>query len=267
MKSTACAACSRCRSSASGAPVSISQIADAEGLSPEYTAKLMRELRLGGLVESVRGAEGGYRLARPAEAISVWSALEVLGGAFFSEQFCECHGGPAAQVRARRATAGLRALWRAVQAALRETLSRIHLADLQRDERAMAAWLDPIRLVPLSRTPSSPSSRRIPDERFDPRAHRRPGQGQPRAAVHEGQPPAPAVRLLGAGRADPRHLLPEYRTVDVLADPEIRDGIKEYSSWPTIPQLYVAGEFQGGCDIVTEMYQSGELQQKLRPLG
>src|SRR6185503_6938810 len=66
--------------SAGGTPVSISQIADAEGLSPEYTAKLMRELRLGGLVDSVRGAEGGYRLARPAEAISVWSALEVLGG-------------------------------------------------------------------------------------------------------------------------------------------------------------------------------------------
>jgi monothiol glutaredoxin len=62
-------------------------------------------------------------------------------------------------------------------------------------------------------------------------------------------------------------LLPEYRTVDVLADPEIRDGIKEYSSWPTIPQLYVAGEFQGGCDIITEMYQSGELQQKLRTLS
>ena len=62
-------------------------------------------------------------------------------------------------------------------------------------------------------------------------------------------------------------LLPEYRTVDVLADPEIRDGIKEYSSWPTIPQLYVAGEFQGGCDIITEMYQNGELQQKLRTLS
>jgi monothiol glutaredoxin len=62
-------------------------------------------------------------------------------------------------------------------------------------------------------------------------------------------------------------LLPEYRTVDVLADPEIREGIKEYSAWPTIPQLYVAGEFQGGCDIITEMYQSGELQQKLRTLG
>ena len=62
-------------------------------------------------------------------------------------------------------------------------------------------------------------------------------------------------------------LVPDYQTVNVLEDSEIREGIKEYSSWPTIPQLYVAGEFQGGCDIVTEMYQSGELQQKLRSLG
>ncbi len=61
-------------------------------------------------------------------------------------------------------------------------------------------------------------------------------------------------------------LLPEYRTVNVLEDPEIREGIKEYSSWPTIPQLYLGGEFQGGCDIVIEMYESGELAQKLRTL-
>ncbi len=60
-------------------------------------------------------------------------------------------------------------------------------------------------------------------------------------------------------------LLPDYQTVDVLQDPAIREGIKEYSSWPTIPQLYVAGEFQGGCDIVIEMYENGELQQKLQP--
>ncbi len=53
--------------------------------------------------------------------------------------------------------------------------------------------------------------------------------------------------------------LPEYETVNVLADPAIRQGIKEYSSWPTIPQLYVKGEFVGGCDIVREMYESGEL--------
>ncbi len=59
------------------------------------------------------------------------------------------------------------------------------------------------------------------------------------------------------------HLIPEYTTVDVLADPEIRQGIKEFSSWPTIPQLYVRGEFIGGCDIVTEMFQAGELKAAL----
>ena len=54
-------------------------------------------------------------------------------------------------------------------------------------------------------------------------------------------------------------ILPDYETVDVLADPAIRDGIKTFSSWPTIPQLYVNGEFIGGCDIITEMAASGEL--------
>lgn len=53
----------------------------------------------------------------------------------------------------------------------------------------------------------------------------------------------------------------EFETVDVLADPAIRQGIKDYSDWPTIPQLYVKGEFVGGCDIITEMTLSGELDQ------
>lgn len=52
-------------------------------------------------------------------------------------------------------------------------------------------------------------------------------------------------------------------TVDVLQDPEIREGIKQYANWPTIPQLYVNGEFVGGCDIMREMYESGELQKVL----
>jgi monothiol glutaredoxin len=54
-------------------------------------------------------------------------------------------------------------------------------------------------------------------------------------------------------------LVPDYTTVDVLADPEIRDGVKQFSSWPTIPQLYVAGEFIGGCDIVKELFATGEI--------
>ena len=59
------------------------------------------------------------------------------------------------------------------------------------------------------------------------------------------------------------HLGVGFETVDVLQDPEIRQGIKTYSDWPTIPQLYVKGEFVGGSDIMMEMYEAGELQQLL----
>jgi len=55
----------------------------------------------------------------------------------------------------------------------------------------------------------------------------------------------------------------DFLDIDVLRDPEIRQGIKEFSDWPTIPQLYVKGEFIGGCDIIKEMFQSGELQELL----
>ena len=57
----------------------------------------------------------------------------------------------------------------------------------------------------------------------------------------------------------------DYFSVNVLEDADIRQGIKEYANWPTIPQLYVNGEFVGGCDIVREMYASGELQKVLAP--
>ena len=53
----------------------------------------------------------------------------------------------------------------------------------------------------------------------------------------------------------------DYLAVDVLKDPEVRQGIKDYANWPTIPQLYVNGEFVGGCDILREMYEAGELSQ------
>ena len=56
------------------------------------------------------------------------------------------------------------------------------------------------------------------------------------------------------------HLGVKYETVDVLQDPEVRAGIKDYSDWPTVPQLYVKGEFVGGSDIMMEMFQAGELQ-------
>jgi monothiol glutaredoxin len=55
-----------------------------------------------------------------------------------------------------------------------------------------------------------------------------------------------------------------YETVDVLEDPEIREGVKQFSNWPTIPQVYIDGKFIGGCDIVRDMYESGELEQLTR---
>jgi monothiol glutaredoxin len=57
------------------------------------------------------------------------------------------------------------------------------------------------------------------------------------------------------------HIGVEFKGVDVLAEPTLREGIKSFSDWPTIPQLYVKGEFIGGCDIVKEMYENGELQE------
>ncbi len=63
------------------------------------------------------------------------------------------------------------------------------------------------------------------------------------------------------------HMGVPFKTANVLEDAELRDGIKQFSNWPTIPQLYVAGEFVGGCDIITEMYQSGELKTALEEKG
>ena len=61
--------------------------------------------------------------------------------------------------------------------------------------------------------------------------------------------------------------LPLFFSVNVLEEPEIREGVKVFSNWPTIPQLYIRGEFIGGCDIMREMYQSGELKQLLQGIA
>ena len=63
------------------------------------------------------------------------------------------------------------------------------------------------------------------------------------------------------------HMGVPFQTVNVLEDPQLREGIKQFSNWPTVPQLYVKGEFVGGCDIVTEMFQSGELDSLLTEKG
>ena len=92
--------------------------------------------------------------------------------------------------------------------------------------------------------------------------------GAPVVLYMKGTPQAPqcgfsamAVQVLNACGVR------EFATVNVLADAEVRQGIKEYANWPTIPQLYVNGEFVGGSDIMREMYQSGELQKLLEGIS
>ena len=121
-------------------PVQTTEIAMREGLSPEYTAKLLRVLRQGDLVVSIRGAGGGYKLARPASEISIWEAIEVLGGEFFTEGFCDCHPGQRREC-VHVVDCSVRALWRKVENTLKAALSSISLEDLGRDERTMATWL------------------------------------------------------------------------------------------------------------------------------
>ena len=122
-------------------PLTAPEIARREGLGPEYVARIMRALRGGGLVVSTRGAAGGYRLPRPPDQISVWEAIRVLGGEFFSEEFCVCRPG-----RRRDCIhvddCAVRALWTTVARTLRQTLERTSLEDLRRDERSMTTWLD-----------------------------------------------------------------------------------------------------------------------------
>ena len=125
----------------SARPLTISEISAGEGLSAEYTAKLMRALRQGGLVVSTRGAGGGYRLARPANAITVWDVIQVLGSSFFPNTFCDSHPGQRTDCVHTRDCA-VRSLWSRVETVVHELLESITLADLNQRERPMLLWLE-----------------------------------------------------------------------------------------------------------------------------
>ncbi|MFQ5478323.1 MAG: RrF2 family transcriptional regulator [Candidatus Binatia bacterium] len=140
-------------------PLRIQDIAEAEGLSSDYVAKLMGALRKGGLVTSTRGASGGYRLARPAEDITLWQALGVLGGSFFSDEFCDSHPG---QLRdcLHTTDCSIRALWRWLSDLLQTALDDITLADLARKECQTIDWLTELRKsVDVPASPFSPRER------------------------------------------------------------------------------------------------------------
>ncbi|RMD83450.1 MAG: Rrf2 family transcriptional regulator [Candidatus Dadabacteria bacterium] len=116
-------------------PVRIQDIAEAEGLSPEYVAKLMRILRNGGIVTSTRGAAGGYHLGRPASEITLWEAIEVLGGPFFHDSFCQSHPG-ALRDCVHTTNCAIRATWRTISSLLKAALSAITVEDLKREEES-----------------------------------------------------------------------------------------------------------------------------------
>ncbi len=118
----------------------IQEIATAEGLGPEYVAKLMRILRQGGLVSSTRGAAGGYQLSRPAGDVTLWDALTILGGPLFPDSFCEAHPG-ALRDCVHTPNCSIRAVWTSLNALLHAALSSITVADLAAGAQPPLAWI------------------------------------------------------------------------------------------------------------------------------
>ena len=124
-----------------GGSLTIPEISRAEGISPEYVAKLMRILRQGGLVTSERGATGGYTLARPAEQITSGEALTLLGGRLFESDFCERHAG-AESLCTHSIDCSLRSLWQALQTAVDQVLTKTTLKDLLCSEPEMVSLMN-----------------------------------------------------------------------------------------------------------------------------
>ena len=110
-------------------PLPLAAIAESEGLSPENAAKILGLLRKGGLVESVRGAHGGYRLARPAVEIPVWEVLTLLDGPLYSSEWCATHSGQLPDC-IHTTDCSVRALLRWMDGALRSVLTEVTLAQL-----------------------------------------------------------------------------------------------------------------------------------------
>jgi Rrf2 family protein len=119
---------------------SIPEISRAEGLSVPNVAKLMRILRLGGLVMSVRGQAGGYTLSRPPDQVTVAEVLALLGGSFYSPHFCDRHAG-LEKTCTHSADCSVRLLWNTVQKALDGILTKTSLKDLLRTEEDMMSFL------------------------------------------------------------------------------------------------------------------------------
>lgn len=124
-------------------PLPLAAIAEAEGLSPENAAKILGVLRRGGIVASIRGAHGGYRLARPAEEIRLWEVLTLLDGPLYPKEWCTTHSGQLPDC-VNSTDCSLRALLKWMDGALRGVLLEVTLAHLVGGERAAARRLQEV---------------------------------------------------------------------------------------------------------------------------
>jgi Rrf2 family protein len=125
----------------SESPVAIRDVAEAEGLSFDYAAKLLRVLRQANLLDSERGACGGYRLAAPAERISLAEVMGVLDSPLYSPQFCGAHAGQK-DACVHETGCSMRPLWRAIDAAVCKVLANMTLAELLQDEEQVRSRVD-----------------------------------------------------------------------------------------------------------------------------
>jgi Rrf2 family protein len=123
--------------------LTIGEIAEIEGITPQYAGKLIRILRLGGLLESVRGRHGGYRLARPIDGISVGQVLAVLGGRVFQPGYCARYGGER-KLCVHTVDCAIRSLWGGLQETVDRILSQIKLKDLISTEKGVSEILVPL---------------------------------------------------------------------------------------------------------------------------
>jgi Rrf2 family protein len=120
--------------------MTIPEIAHIEGLSIPHVAKLMRVLRRGGFVKSVRGQAGGYKLARTPEQMNIGEVLAWLGGRLFESSFCTMHAG-VAKLCTHTVDCSIRSLWQSVQFVVDQMLGKVTLADLLGGEQQVSSWI------------------------------------------------------------------------------------------------------------------------------
>jgi Rrf2 family protein len=138
-----------------GGSLTIPAVSEAEGISPSYTAKLMRLLRRGGFVTSVRGQAGGYTLSRPSEKIVIGEVLALLGGRLFDPEFCATHSGVENECT-HTVDCSIRSLWHAVQIVVDRVLNKTTLKELIATEHEMSAWAAPLVKVASDEMKSLP---------------------------------------------------------------------------------------------------------------